>query len=252
MTRVVGMIALKGGVGKTACTASLGSALAYTFNQKVLLLDANFSAPNLGFYFNIINPEKTIHDVLCKKTSIENVIYEYDKNLHIIPAALVAHKIKNVCALKYEIQKIKDNYDVVVIDSSPHLGPEIFATIHASQQVHLITTPDIPSLSTTLRLLKIVRQNGRASSQLVINKVKREKYELQRAEIEHTADADIGCIIPYDKKVEVALSVPKPLHKLYPKTKAAIAFNSLAASITGEDYSDPRFLSKLKRLFSKK
>ena len=71
MGRVICIASGKGGVGKTTCTASIGSALAYTFNQNVLLIDANFSAPSLGFYFDIINPQKTIHDVLHKKISVE-------------------------------------------------------------------------------------------------------------------------------------------------------------------------------------
>ena len=249
MTQVIGMIALKGGVGKTTCTANLGSALAYTFGKKILLIDANFSAPNLGFYFDIINPERTIHDVLHKRLSIKNAVHEYDDNLHIIPAALMYENIKNAKFLKEHVDKIKNNYDVVLIDSSPHLGYEIFATIDASDSVYTITTPDVPSLSTTLRLLKILGGKKTFTSGIIINKVKKEKYELQRKEIEKTADASIAGIIPYDKKVEIAMHKPKPLHKIYPKSTAAISFNSLAAQIIDEEYQDPRFLSKLKKIF---
>lgn len=249
MTQVIGMIALKGGVGKTTCTAAIGSALAYTFGKKVLLVDANFSAPNLGFYFDIINPEKTIHDVLHNRLSMRNAVHEYDDNLHIIPAALMYENIKNAKFLKEHIDKIKDDYDIVLIDSSPHLGYEIFATIDASDRVYTITTPDIPSLSTTLRLLKILRGKKTFTSGIILNKVKKERYQLQRKEIERTSEASIAGIVPYDSKVEIAMHKPRPLHKVYPRAPSAIAFNSLAAQIIDEEYEDPRFLSKLKKLF---
>ena len=51
------MISLKGGVGKTTAVVSLGSAIA-DFGKKVLLVDGNFSAPNLGLHLNLFDTEK--------------------------------------------------------------------------------------------------------------------------------------------------------------------------------------------------
>ena len=54
MTKVIGIIAIKGGVGKTTIAASLASNLVNEYHKKVLLVDANFSAPNLGLHMDII------------------------------------------------------------------------------------------------------------------------------------------------------------------------------------------------------
>ena len=43
----IGIISIKGGVGKTSTVAALGASLAKDFNKRVLLVDANFSSPNL-------------------------------------------------------------------------------------------------------------------------------------------------------------------------------------------------------------
>ena len=60
--KVIGIISLKGGVGKTSSVANLGAALT-EFGKKVLVVDANFSAPNLGLHLGLTNPEIKLHDV---------------------------------------------------------------------------------------------------------------------------------------------------------------------------------------------
>ena len=64
MGSVIGIISLKGGVGKTTISAALGADLANRYGKKVLLIDANYSAPNLGIHLDILSPHGTIHDVL--------------------------------------------------------------------------------------------------------------------------------------------------------------------------------------------
>jgi len=53
MGKTIGLISLKGGVGKTTVSAALAVNLAKKHDKKVLLVDANYSAPNLGIHMNI-------------------------------------------------------------------------------------------------------------------------------------------------------------------------------------------------------
>ena len=88
MGKVIGIMSLKGGVGKTSVVASLGSALA-ELGKNVLLIDANFHAPNLGIHFNLIDPEVTLHDVLSRKANVRDAIYAVG-NLDILPSSIFA------------------------------------------------------------------------------------------------------------------------------------------------------------------
>ena len=62
--KVFGIIALKGGVGKTTVVANLGAALAQEFHKRVLLVDANFTTPHLGLHVGMVRPSHTLHNVI--------------------------------------------------------------------------------------------------------------------------------------------------------------------------------------------
>ena len=67
MAKIIGVLSLKGGVGKTSVVSSLGDALS-DFGKKVLLVDANYSAPNLGLHFNIVDPASDFASCLVEKS----------------------------------------------------------------------------------------------------------------------------------------------------------------------------------------
>jgi len=155
--KIIGIISLKGGVGKTTTVANLGAALAKEFNKKVLVIDANFSAPNLALHLGLVNPETTIHDVLLDKADIAQSIYEHEEGFHLIPAAYMSRKI-NPFKLKQKISCLKEYYDFILIDSSPNLNEEMLATMIASDGLFVVTSPDYPTLTTTLRAVKLAKR----------------------------------------------------------------------------------------------
>ena len=44
MVKTIGIVSIKGGVGKSSSVSALGASLANDFNKKVLIVDANFSS----------------------------------------------------------------------------------------------------------------------------------------------------------------------------------------------------------------
>ena len=86
MGKSIGIVSLKGGVGKTSVVSALGGAIA-GFGQKVLLIDGNFSAPNLGLHLNVIDPEITLNHVLNRTANLKDAIYE-SGNLDVMPSSI--------------------------------------------------------------------------------------------------------------------------------------------------------------------
>ncbi len=247
--KVIGIISLKGGVGKTSSVANLGAALA-GFGKKVLVVDANFSAPNLGLHLGLPNPEITLHDVLLNRASINEAIYEHSAGFHLIPGAYISKKV-NPFGLKEKIRHLKDHYDAILIDSSPNLNDEMLSTMMASDMLLVVTSPDYPTLSATLRAVRLARQKKTPISGLILNRVRNKSFELSIQDIEEAAEVPVISVLPEDIRVpeSIASTTPVTLHK--PKSNPAIEYKKLAASLIGKKYEDPRLWHKIKSIFKK-
>ncbi|MBN4049207.1 AAA family ATPase [archaeon AH-315-M20] len=248
--KIIGIISLKGGVGKTSSVANLGAVLASEFGKKVLVIDANFSAPNLSLHLGLVEPAATIHDILLDKAEVNEAIYEHEAGFHLIPGAYVSRKVKPF-KLKQKISYLKDYYDIILIDSSPNLNEEILATMIASDELLVVTSPDYPTLSTTLRAVRLAKQRRTPITGLILNRVRNKKFELSIEDIEEAAQVPVLSVLPEDIRVQEAIAntTPVALHK--PKSNAAIEYKKLAACLLGERYKDPRLWSRVKSLFKK-
>ena len=198
MGKVIGIVAVKGGVGKTTLAASLAADIANNYAKKVLLIDANYSAPNLGLHMDIVKPDKTIHDVLSGRERIWGAIHKRF-GVDVIPGSYVYHHEYNPLKLKDRLHKIKEEYDFVIIDSSPSLNEEVLSTMLASDNLFVVTTPDYPTLSCSLKAAKLAKQRGKPISGIIINKIRDPKYELTLKEIEESVGIPVVARISDDK-----------------------------------------------------
>ena len=121
----------------------------------------------------------------------------------------------------------------------------------ASDELMVVTTPDYPTLSTTLRAVKLAKQKRTPISGLILNKVHNKKFELSIEDIEEATNVPVLAMLPYDVNVLEALSqaTPSTLHK--ERSDSSIEYKKLAAALIGEEYNDPRFMPRLKSLFKK-
>ncbi|MBS3105884.1 AAA family ATPase [Candidatus Woesearchaeota archaeon] len=248
--KIIGIISLKGGVGKTSTVANLGAVLATNFNKKILVIDANFSAPNLGLHVGLVDPKTTIHDVMLNKASINEAIYKHDSGFHLIPGAYISRKL-NPSKLKQKISFLKDYYDVILIDSSPTLNEELLATMMASDELFVVTSPDYPTLSTTLRAVKLAKQKKVPITGLILNRVRGKKFELGIKDIEDASQVPVLGVLPEDIKVPESIYCTTPVSLYKPTSSSAIGFKKLAARIIGEKYEEHALWNKLKAFFKR-
>ena len=142
MGKVISVSNQKGGVGKTTTSLSLAASLG-VLEKKVLLIDADPQG-NATSGIGISNKDfnKSSYDVLLNRCKIqESIIETKSPNLDIIPANidLVAVEIELVDIAKREymlskmLDKIKNDYDFIVIDCPPSLGSVSYTHLRAHE-----------------------------------------------------------------------------------------------------------------------
>jgi len=246
--KIIGVIALKGGVGKTVTTLSLAAALSEQFKKHVLVVDANFSSPHAALALGFANPEVTLHHVLTHKAKIEDAIYETNHGFHLLPGALVHDRV-NPYALKDKLDKLRSFYDMILIDSSPALNEEVLASMMASDGLLVVSTPDHVTLHSTLRAIKTAKQQQTPIHGIILNKVHGKSFELPLQAIEDASDTKVLAVLPYEVQIQEALAAKKPATS-FKDNEAVMEYRKLAAALIGQTFKDTRLSTRVKNFFN--
>ena len=229
MTNILAFVSIKGGVGKTTLALETASSLVNDYGKKVLLVDANFSAPNIGLYLDLTN-ETTLHDAL-NGTLLHNAIYEAH-GIDVIPASLYYHDKIDPFKLKRILNKFKPRYDFIILDSSPNYE-ELKPVIAAADKVFIVTSPDKVTLTTSLKAAKLAREQETPIEGIIINKIRSPKHECNLNEIETLSEIPVLAKIRDHKKIAEALHRKTPLTVLDETNIISREIQRFASAICG-------------------
>ena len=126
--------------------------------------------------------------------------------------------------------------DVILIDSSPSLNDEMLAVMEASDELLVVSSPDYPTLSSTLHAITVAQDQGTKIRGLVVNKVRGKSFELSNKDIKNASNAKVLESLPEDIKVLSSLSRMIPVVYDHPKRDISHKFKRLAGSMVGESY----------------
>jgi len=130
VTRVLAVANQKGGVAKTTTVASLGAAFAEA-GKRVLLVDLD---PQGCLSFSLgTDPDKlpvSVHEVLLGDVEPSAALVVTPEGMTLLPAnidlagaeAMLLMRAGREYALKRALEKISEDFDVVIIDCPPSLG----------------------------------------------------------------------------------------------------------------------------------
>jgi chromosome partitioning protein len=142
--RIISIANQKGGCGKTTTSINLAATLAL-FGKKILLIDLDPQAhASLGLNFE---DQDSIYNVISnitpRKLDIFNIIKSVAKNLDIVPSNILvgtleqelADEIGRELKLTEIMNKIRNDYDYILIDCPPNLGFLTINALRASDEV---------------------------------------------------------------------------------------------------------------------
>ncbi|MFC2143881.1 cell division ATPase MinD [Candidatus Aenigmatarchaeota archaeon] len=254
MTRIIGVISGKGGVGKTTLVVNLGAALASKFNKDVIIVDCNVTSSHLGLYLGMYYYPTSLNQVLLGEERIDKAIYNYSiPGLRIIPASLSLNDLKgvDVAEMKKHIKELFGSADIILLDGAPGFGREVMACIQASDEVIFVTTPYVPPLIDTIKCFNAVNEIGAKPIGIVLNMCKEGRHELLSNDIEQMVELPVISQIPRDKNVLKSLSAKLPVIDYNPRSKASREIIKLAAHIAGEEYKHDGLFSRISSKFKR-
>jgi len=237
MTRVITIASGKGGVGKTIVTANLGVALA-SYGESVVVLDADITMANLELVLGMEGKSVTLHDVLAGKASIEEAIYEGPEGVKVVPAGISLEGLRNVKLERLEeaLSHLVENTDILLIDAPAGLEKDAISALAAADEVLLVTTPEVPSISDVLKTKIIADKLDVNIIGVIVNREQHDKTFLTVEEIETILEVPVIAVIPEDVEVSRSAAFGEPIVVKNPKSPVSNAIMKLAADLIGKEF----------------
>ena len=248
MGKIISVANQKGGVGKTTTTVNLSTILAKK-GKKVLLIDTDpqgNATSGLGVSKDV---ELSVYDILIGDTEFDETLQETAvKNLKVCPSniSLAGAEVQLVSmmsreqGLKTKLDKIKDQYDYILIDCPPSLGLVTLNAFTASDSVLIpvqceyFALEGLGQLLNTVNLVKkhlnknleiegalLTMYDARTNlSNQVVKEVKK-----------YFEDKVYKTVIPRNVRLSEAPSYGMPITVYDPRSKGAKAYEKFAKEL---------------------
>ncbi|WP_456475114.1 AAA family ATPase [Candidatus Pyrohabitans sp.] len=230
--KVFAVISAKGGVGKSIVALNLALSLMLDFKKKVLAIDAHAISPNLSLYLGIIDVIPPGINYALKDPSFarESVYIHSATGLHMLAGSITSIKEVDLGNLSRVVEKLRGDYEYIIIDTAPSLGENLRNILKACDEVLLVVNPWLPIVISNLKAVKLAEELGKPL-QVVLNKVGRSRDEMRTREVEDSLGHRVIITIPVDLEVYRGVEERKPVVLSNPKSPGSMTIKKLARLI---------------------
>ena len=238
-TRVLSVASGKGGVGKTAVVANIGTCLART-GKRVLIFDADLGLANIDVVFGL-NPPYNLNHFFSGEKDLASVMFDGPHGIKILPAGSgIQSFIKLDADQKLQLIDGLDNleydFDFVLIDTEAGISENVTYFASASQDIIVVTTPDPTAITDAYALMKLLSlQYHEKHFNLIVNMVQSEQEALdvfRKLSVVSNRYLDISIdyigSIPYDPQMKEAIRKQQVFVDRFSSSRTSAAFTDLA------------------------
>ena len=245
MGKVISLANQKGGVGKTTTTVNLGTILAKK-GKKVLLIDADPQGNATSGLGVDKECELSTYDILANDAEMEEVVQDtIIRNLKLCPANMnlagaeveLVSMMSREQRLKEKLEKVKDNYDYILIDCPPSLGLITLNAFTASDSVLIPVQCEyfaLEGLGQLLNTINLVKKH--LNKEIKIEGALLTMYDI-RTNLSNQVVKEVKkyfenkvykTVIPRNVRLSEAPSYGMPITEYDPKSKGAKSYMKFA------------------------
>lgn len=238
MNKVLVVTSGKGGTGKSTVAANLGVAFAKR-NRRVILIDCDSGMRGLDIMMGISRGLVfDIADAVSGNCKTEHIIYPcaHTEGLYLVPAPQKAEDELSPEVLCQFVESIKNQYDIVIIDSPAGVGKGFETAVYPAELCLVVANAEPISVRGCASVRKRLLELDKKSIRLVINRLSKRRffrlnfYNNLDEIIDETQLQLIG-VVP--ESAQVVSAAQRGL-ECTDDNKALAAFERIAGRIEGE------------------
>lgn len=267
--QVISITSGKGGVGKTSVVSNLAVTWARQ-GARVLIIDADLGLANIDVVFGL-SPRFTLNHFFAHKRTLKEIMIKGPYGISILPAGSGVQRFTTLIPSQHlrlidELDSLNNDFDLVLVDTGAGISENVTYFSTAAQTILVVTTPQLTAITDAYALIKVLALRYHEKKfDLIVNTAKNKQEALQVYEKITTVanhflrvSVDFAGWLPYEKRLNDALSKQKAFVDLYPKSKLSdgclrIIDKLQAVSEIEDQKGTPQFFwSKLLRLCDRK
>jgi pilus assembly protein CpaE len=231
--RMICVLGLKGGSGKTLTASNLAVSLADA-GQRVALVDLDLQFGDVGLTLGM-SPERTVYDLMRSGGSMDAeklgdflTVHPSGVRALLAPARPDQAGVVTPDFLKDVYPLLRSMHDFVIIDTPPSFTPEVIGAVDASTEVCIVAMLDSLSLKNSklgLETLELMDYGGPV--RLLLNRAD-SNVGISREDVVSIIGRAPDMLVPSDRNVTRSVNQGEPISLLHRRSDAARAFRGLA------------------------
>lgn len=201
--------------------------------HKVILLDADITMANLSIILGLGRQKTTLHEVLAGEAGLSKAIYDGPHGVRVVPSGISLNGIQRVRLdrLKKVVDDLARKSEFLLIDAPSGLGRDAIVALTMAQEIVLVVTPDIASLSNALRTKIVAERFGVKPAGVIVTRTTGGQVDIPNDEIASTLDLPVLATIPEDPEVRRSVAFGEPVVTFRSGSPASREFKKLASAL---------------------
>ena len=238
--RMICVLGLKGGTGKTLTAVNLAVSLAAT-DRSVAVVDLDLQFGDVGLTLGM-TPERTLYDLVRSGGSMDAeklgdflVVHSSGVRALLAPARPDQAGVVTPPFLKEVYDLLREMHDFVVVDTPPSFTPEVIGAVDSSSEACVVSMLDSPSLKNAklgLETLELMDYPGRV--RLVLNRAD-SNVGISAEDVVAIVGRRPDVLVPSERGIVRSVNQGEPISLLERRSGAARAFRGLAELYVADD-----------------